>query len=80
MNPQLEKYLAGRSELKQLCAERLKHDHLPVSALRAVFWGDFYADEDHLPVAWEAAALPRGSFTAPDFGSPVTHAIERIGG
>jgi len=75
----LEKYLAGREELRRVCAERLLREALPLSALRAVFWGGFYAGSDHLPRTAEAVEIPRGNFTAPDFAAPVTHTIERIG-
>ena len=79
MNPILEKYLAGRAGLRRICAERLMRDNLPLSALRTVFWGEFCAGDDRLPFAEDAAELPRGNFTAPDFGAPVTHTIEDVG-
>ena len=79
MNGILSSYLAGRGELYDRCARRLAAENLTHSALRHVFWGDFYADDAHLPVGVGGAELPRGGFTAPDFSSPVTHDIETVG-
>ena len=79
MNELLSAYLAGRTELYDRCARRLAAENLPHSALHHVFWGDFYADDAHLPVGIGGAELPRGGFTAPDLASSVTHDIEKVG-
>ena len=79
MNALLAVYLEGRVELQAACARRLAAEQLPAKALSAVFWGDFYADDGHLPVDLNGAELPRGGFTAPDFAAAVSPEIGTAG-
>ena len=72
-------YLAGREALMTSCAERLAGIDLPASALKAVFWDDFYADEAHLPVGLCGKTPPRGGFALPDFSGAVSPEIEAVG-
>ena len=71
-------YLAGREELMNLCAERLAKLGLPASALKAVFWDDFFADDAHRPVGLCGKIPPKGRFTLPDFASEVSPEIEAV--
>ena len=72
-------YLAGREALMADCAERLRSLGLPHSALRAVFWDDFFADDAHLPVGLCGATPPKGNFTLPDFTAEAHPDIESVG-
>ncbi len=79
MNTLRTAYLEGRGELLAACEKRLLAAGLPRSALEAVFWGEFYADDNHLPAAIGGGIPPRGRFTVPDFSVPVAPGIERWG-
>ena len=72
-------YLAGREALMTDCAERLASLALPLSALKAVFWDDFFADDAHRPVGLCGKLPPKGRFTLPDFSAKVSPEIERVG-
>ena len=79
MNRLAAYYLAGREALMSACAERLEKLSLPASALKAVFWDDFFADDAHLPVGLCGRIPPKGRFTLPDFSSGVSPEIEAVG-
>ena len=79
MNRIGEHYLAGREALMADCAERIAKLALPASALEAVFWDDFFADDAHLPVGLCGKVPPKGRFTLPDFSAAVSPEIEAVG-
>ena len=79
MNRLAAYYLAGREALLADCAERLASLDLPASALKAVLWDDFFADDAHLPVGLCGKVPPKGRFTLPDFSSGVSPEIEAVG-
>ena len=79
MNDLGNAYLEGREELTAACRRHLEELDLPTATLKAVFWGDFYADDAHLPVGIGGATPPRGGFNVPDFSAPVFSDIEKVG-